>query len=55
MHQTVFVARVVPEQHASFLLLSAGDSFFLEVGACFAVEFVSDCDARGLVEGHQTG
>lgn len=52
MHEAVFVAIVVPEQHAGFPLLSPADSFGLQIGARFAVEFVGDCYVGGLVESH---
>lgn len=52
MHEAVFVAIAVPEQHAGFPLLSPADGFGLQVGARFAVEFVGDCHVGGLIEGH---
>jgi len=55
VHEAVFVARIVPEEHAGFLLLGAGDGFRLEVGAGFAVELVGYGYVGGLVECHQAG
>lgn len=52
MHEAVFVAVAVPQQHAGFLLLGPADGFGLQVSARFAVELMSDCDVRGVVQGH---
>ena len=52
MHEAVFVAVAVPQQHARFLLLSSDNSFGLQVSARFAVELMSYCYVGGVVEGH---
>lgn len=53
MHEAVFIAVAVPQQHASFLLLSSNNSFGLQVSARFAVKLMSYCYVGGVVEGHQ--
>lgn len=53
MHQTIFIAGIIPEEHAGFLLLSAADSFGLQLDAGFAVKFVCNSYVGRLVESHK--
>ncbi len=53
MHEAVFVAGVVPEEHAGFLLLCAVNGFGLKFSARLTIEPVRDRHVGRLVECHQ--
>ena len=55
MHEAIFVAGVIPQKYAGFLLLSTSYCFGLQVGTPFAIEPVSNSYTGCLVESHEAG